>query len=353
MRSRRVAPWRQAGLPWPAVRTRCYLAEQYQYRAPKLLQLLWAQRVGHVRCWEQDLVDRVATGSCGEGKRDAVSDDEHRKIDQSLSRTQEFAIDLTSVRLVADEGAYAISGSVIGPCGGEARIRVWLGDPATGYKLREPTLGTETLVSGSLIVDLPGGRNVFSLVLDGFQLPANIPQPPSRVDPWVLTASAVGGEDESDPVLLPPPEYACRSVVSSTELSDESANYESDLSRATQGPTIKDPPPNGVTVRNGATYEIKGVQACSASPLLIEAWPKADGEMAVSAGPFATVLEPGETEFSILVKLLCEGPNSFVVRVTDLGSGMESGLVVVPKIIRKEIARLEMHNRYKKQIHLK
>ena len=68
-----------------------------------------------------------------------------------------------------------------------------MGDPVTGYKLRDPILGTETLVSGSLIVDLPGGYNVFSLVLDEFQLPANVPVPPSSGDPWVLTASAVGG----------------------------------------------------------------------------------------------------------------------------------------------------------------
>ena len=75
------------------------------------------------------------------------------------------------------------------------------------------------------------------------------------------------------------------------------------------------------------TYEIKGVQARSYSPLLIEARPVADGERVASTGSFATGPDPGETEFSVFVKLEFEGPNSFVVRVTDLmlRSGMSAG----------------------------
>ena len=80
--------------------------------------------------------------------------------------------------------------------------------PGTSYAIQSS--GTETLVLGGLIVDLPGGYNVFSLVLDEFQLPANVPAPPSSGDPWVVTASAAGGR-RRHPVLLPPPVYAVSS----------------------------------------------------------------------------------------------------------------------------------------------
>ena len=65
------------------------------------------------------------------------------------------------------------------------------------------------------------------------------------------------------------------------------------------------------------------------------------GDRVISAGPFATVLDPGETEFAVLVKLLFEGPNSFVLRATDLNSGRESRLVSVPSIIRRQAPRPE------------
>ena len=76
-------------------------------------------------------------------------------------------------------------------------------------------------------------------VLDEFQLPANIPLLLSSDDPWVLTASAIWGEAESDPVLLPPPEYACREIVTSTELSVEATNFVTDTPDAARRPTIR------------------------------------------------------------------------------------------------------------------
>jgi hypothetical protein len=197
VRNLRMMPWRQTRSLWPAV--------QERFSGPSFLQLLSERRRGHLQPWNHDPVGPVAAGSCEESTRHAVLNDERGKTGRASSQIQVFAIDSKSVRFVAGEGAYAISGGVTGPCTGEARIRVWLGDPVTGYKLRDPTLGTETLVSGSLIVDLPGGNNVFSLVLEEFQLPANIPLPPSGADPWVLTASAVGGKTRASPCCCRPP----------------------------------------------------------------------------------------------------------------------------------------------------
>jgi hypothetical protein len=294
--------------------------------------------------WRRDPVDLVTAGSCEECKASALQGHERSKTEKALSPTQEFAIDRKSIKFVAEERAYAISGNVTGPGGGQARIRVWLGDPSRGCKLRDPILGSETLVSASLVVDLPEGNNVFSLILEEYQLPANVPLPPDSAHPWVVTASAVWGEAESDPVLLPTPVYACREIVSSTQLSVAATEFEIDGQAATLWPKITDPPFSGVTVRSGATYEIKGVQASSFSSLLIEATPVADGER-VASGSFATVLEPGETEFSVLVKLDCDGANSFVVRATDLNSGVESALVAVPKIIRRQSPRVGAFNR--------
>jgi hypothetical protein len=340
--------WRQLRPLLPAPTEgwdRAKLAEQDRLRALGLLQP-FESRLRRLQSWRQDAIEPVAAGSfwlrdeCNRDcDRDAGLNVERAKTEQASSQFEEFAIDPESVRFVADDQTYAISGAVTGPCSGEARIRVWLGDPVTGYKLRDPTLGTETLVSGCLIVDLPGGYNVFSLVLDEFQLPANIPAPPSSADPWVLTASAVGGEAESDPVLLPLPEYACSVVASSTQVSLGAAIIESDRLETLEKPIISDPPLGGVTVLDDTTYEIRGVQTRSSSLLLIEAWPMAYGERVASARPFATVLDAGETEFSVLVKLLFEGSNSFVVRATDLNSGMESAVVSVPKIMRRQAPR--------------
>lgn len=347
MRRWRCVHWRRPSSLFSAHRQGRDLAEQDRRRALGLLQPPdW--RLRRLQSWGQDAIEPVAVGSfwlrdeCNRDcDRDAGLNDERAKTEQAFSQFEVFAIDPESVRFVADNQTYAISGAVTGPCSGEARIRVWLGDPVTGYKLRDPTLGTETLVSGSLIVDLPGGYNVFSLVLDEFQLPANIPVPPSSADPWVLTASAVGGEAESDPVLLPPFEYACQPVVGSTEVTVETTIFEKDRREVLPRPRISDPPPSGVTVRNDTSYEIKGVHDRSSSLILIEAWPMVRGDRVISAGPFATVLDPSETEFAVLVKLLFEGPNSFVLRATDLNSGRESELVSVPSIIRRQAPRPE------------
>jgi hypothetical protein len=338
-----AARWLQTGEPWLAVRTEEPTNEPDQFGTPSLLQLISERRrrLGLPRSWNQHPAGPVAAGSYENRSQYAVPANEPGKTERTSSPAQGFAIDPKSIRFVAVDGAYAISGNVTGPCGGQARIRVWLGDPGKGCKRRDPILGSETLLSANLIIDLPGGNNVFSLVLEEFQLPANIPLPPSRTDPWVLTASAIWGEAESEPVLLSPPEYACREIATSTELSVESTGFEIDGREATQRPTIVDPPPNGATVRSATTYEIKGVQARSFSPLLIEVRPKADGERVLPTRPFATILDPGETDFSVLVKLECEGPNSFVVRVTDLNSGAESALVAVPKITRRQSPRVD------------
>jgi hypothetical protein len=319
-----------------------------QFETSRAVEALLASRLEQLWLWRRDLADLVAItesslapfGWVEECDREAVSADEEAPGEQpNLCEFQRFSINPESVRIVADDRLYTISGSVTGPAAAHARIRIWLGDPATGYKRRDPILGTETLVSGNLIVDLPEGYNSFSFVLDSFQLPANIPQPPSSADPWVLTASATGGEAESDPVLLPPPEYACPPIANLTEVAIDPANFESVEPVAPQPPVITVPPPGGVTVRNDTTYEIKGVQPCSPFPLLIEAWP--DGEEVVAAQPFATVLSPGDTSFSLLVKLRVEGPNLFVVRVTDLTSGFESPPVIVPRIARKQNPQME------------
>jgi hypothetical protein len=326
----------------PAVRAGWAEKGQDQIRTPTILQLLSERRLGRLTS-RQDRIDLVSSGSCEESKVAKESNDEPGKIEQESSQFQQFAIESASVRFVAEEGGYAISGSVTGPCAAQTRIRVWRGDPVTGYKLRDLTLGTEALISGGFVVDLPSGNNIFSLTLEEFQLPANIPLPPDCANPWVLTASAVDGEAESDPVLLPPPEHAYRAVVSSTEISLVSTDFESDRSEPLERLIISDPPPGGVTVLNDTTYEIRGVQAGSSSLLLIEAWPMAYGERVASARPFATVLDPGETEFSVLVRLLSEGANSFVVRATDLNSGMESALVSVPSITRRQTSRPGTH----------
>jgi hypothetical protein len=351
VRNWRAAPWRQTEEPWPAVRTEAEANGQDRFGAPSLLQLISERRrrLGLPRVWNQNQVGPVVPASYENGNQYAGPANERSKTERVSSPAQEFAIDPKSIRFVAEDGAYAISGNVTGPCGGQARIRVWLGDPDKGGKRRDPILGSETLVSANLVVDLPGGNNVFSIVLEEFQLPANIPLPPGSADPWVLTASAIWGEAESEPVLLSPPEQTCREIVASTELSVEQESFEIDSLEAAQRPTIKDPPPNGANVRSATTYEIKGVQARSFSPLLIEARPVADGERVPSTSSFATILDPGETEFSILVKLECEGPNSFVMRVTDLGSGAESALVAVPKITRRQNPRVDTISRYKKQ----
>jgi hypothetical protein len=289
-------------------------------------------RQRRLQLWWQELADLVAVTDfhaeaprLGEGnEQDSVP---HEEREQSLSEFHQFTIDRKSLRFVVDDQTYAISGGVTGPAATQTRLRVWLGDPATGHKLRDPTLGTETLVSGNSIVDLPGGYNVFALVLDSFQLPANIPQPPGSDHPWVLTASAIGGEAECDPVLLPAPEYA-PGIADVTEVAPG----------ALQPPIITDPPPGGTIARGDTTYEIRGLQARSSSPLLIEAW--SDEENVVTR-PFATVLSPGETSFSLLVKLPAEGPNAFLVRVTDLSSGLETAPVLVPDITRRQHQEVE------------
>jgi hypothetical protein len=249
---------------------------------------------------------------------------------------QRFTIDPESVRIVVDGRIYTISGSVTGPTATHTRIRVWLGNPATGFKLRDPTLGAEILVSGDLIVDLSGGYNSFSLVVDAFQLPANIPQPPSCHDPWVLTASATGGEAESDPVVLPPPEYACRETSSPATFGVDAADIECVGSGAPQPPRITDPPPGGVTLRGATTYEIRGVQVANSSTLLLQAWPAPNRDKIAGAPSFARVLHPGDTSFSVLVKLFSAGPNRFFVNATDLKSGLVSALVAVPSITPRE-----------------
>ena len=339
MRNWRGMHWRQANGLLPALRPAWNPAEQDQFSTPGILQLLLERRLRHLRPWRQDPTGLVSSASCEESKLAAVSNDERGETEQEISQFQEFSIDPMSVRFVADAGGYAISGSVTGPCAGQTRIRVWRGDRLTGYKLRDATLGTETLVSGGLIVDLPAGNNVFSLVLEEFQLPANIPLPPDSANPWVLTASAADGDAESDPVLLVPPENACRAIVGPAEISLDSTDLLSDRHETLEKPIISDPPPGGVTVLNETTYEIRGVQAHSSSLLLIEASPMAYGAGSASARPFATVLDPGETEFCVLVRLLFEGSNSFVVRATDLNSGMESALVSVPNIVRSQAPR--------------
>jgi hypothetical protein len=320
-------------------------ASRGRFGTARAVQLLLESRLQRLWLWQKELADLAAItesflGPFGleeECRREAVSIEDKTAVEQAeLSEFQQFAIDPGSARIVADGRIYTISGSVTGPAVAHARIRVWLGDPVAGFKRRDPTLGTEILVSGSLIVDLPQGYNSFSFVLDSFQLPANIPQPPSAADPWVLTASATSGEAESDPVLLPPPEYGCATTSSLTVLNIDAARVDDAATEAPEPPTITSPPEGGVAVGDDATYEIEGFQAPSSAPLLIQAWHAIDNAKIVDASSFATVLEPGETQFSVLVKLLPGSSNRFVVSATDLTSGFESAPAAVPNIRRKE-----------------
>jgi len=309
-------------------------ASPAQFGAAGLLQGLMELRLRRRRLWRRNLRDGALVDSLAgplglreECEPETVSVDEAILAEQSTLREfRQFTIDPDSVRIVFDGRIYTISGSVTGPSGTHTRIRVWLGDPATGCKRRDPMLGTETLVSGNLIVDLPGGYNHFSLVIDVLQLPANIVDPPSSADPWVMTAGATGGEAESDPVLLPPPE----------DISNDPEGLESVNQEVPRPPIIMVPPPEGVVVRGATIYDIKGLQVASESKLLVQAWPAANRQKIADAPSFATVLEPGTTRFSILVRLLSEGPNPFVMSTTDLNTGFESVIAIVPSITLKE-----------------
>ena len=342
MRNRR---WTRCKPPRPLRNEWLRRAGRGQFGTSAFLELVLESRLRRLELWREDLRGLVAIldsfvepfGLEGEYELEPVPGDEKATAEQStVSGFQQFTIDPESLRIVVDGRIYTISGSVIGPAAAHTRIRVWLGNRATGLKLRDPTLGTETLVSGNFIVDLPGGHNSFSLVIDAFQLSANIPQPPTPADPWVVTASATGGQAESNPVLLPPPEYAYPATTSQNAFGDDPADPESIGAEAPQPPTITAPPSGGVVVQGVTAYEIKGVQAASPSALLIQAWPLANREKITDSPSFATVLYPGDTSFSVLVKLSLEGSNQFVASATDLNSGLESALAVVPSITRRE-----------------
>lgn len=296
-----------------------------------LLQLVQQSRQKHLQLLRDDIRNLVNFGDTLAGRaatRGNVYDVQAVEGDTTTSGTaattattpDTYAIDAASLRTVVTGTSYTINGSVTGPAAGQARIRVWLGNASTGAKLLDPTYGSETLVSGNLVVELPSGNNTFSLVINLATLPANAATPPSAANPWVITASATSGDDESDPVLVPVTSAATFSVDPS-------------LLKATLASNV-------ITI-TGTVREPNNV------PAVIRVWMgTASGQKLVSPVTFAETivgsaqvgLAGGTANFSLTANLgaLPSGAsaptstNPWVVTACDQTGGFETSPIIVP-----------------------
>lgn len=177
---------------------------------PTLLELVQESRRKRLELWREDVRKLIELSNSAYGRLRPLGNlyslDEV-EADQgdgsALTDDVPYSIDPASLRILITGTRYSLSGSVSGPVESQARIRVWLGNASTGGKLLDPTYGSETLIAGNIVVDLPGGVSNFSLDVDLSQLPANAAQPPTATSPWVITASDAAGNAESDPVVVP------------------------------------------------------------------------------------------------------------------------------------------------------
>ena len=297
---------------------------------PSLLQIVQQSRQKHLQLLRDDikslvnfadtLAGRVATRGNVYDVQAVEGDTTTTTTTTTATTADSYAIDAASLRTVVAGTVYTINGSVTGPAAGQSRIRVWLGNPTTAAKLLDPTYGSETLVSGNLVIELPSGNNTFSLAIDLVQLPANASKPPSAASPWVITASATSGDDESDPVLVPV-SSAAAFVVDPTLLT---ATLAGNIITITG--TVKEPSniPAVIRVRMGTAGGQKLVS------------PTTFAETLISSAQVA--LASGMGNFSLAVSLAAlpagasapTSTNPWVITACDQTGGFETSPLIVP-----------------------